>query len=128
MKTKLVFISKVLSIAIICLGVIHEIATFTPLIQDGLENLSQSNFNTMIYMSLVCGASLILSGWLLLLLLKRNQTHTFLAFPISLISIFVLINGIGSIILMVDNPFAWIVFGLGLSITIITIKQKQALT
>ncbi|MDD6210307.1 MAG: hypothetical protein PUB21_06860 [Bacteroidales bacterium] len=127
MKTKFVFIGKILSIAIVCLGVIHEIATFTPLIQDGFESLPKSNFNTMIYMSSVCGASLILSGWLLLLLLKKNETYTFLAFPISLISIFVLINGIGSVILMVDNPFAWMVFGLGLSITIITIKQRKAL-
>lgn len=109
------------------MGVIHEIATFTPLIQDGLESLSKSNFYVMMYMSLVCGASLILSGWLLLLLLKKNETHTFLSFPILLISIFVLINGIASIILMADNPFAWIVFGLGLSITGITIKQRKAL-
>ena len=127
MKTKLLFISTVLSIAIICVGVIHEIATFTPLIQDGLESLSKSNFYAIMYMSLVCGASLILSGWLLLLLLKKNETPTFLYFPILLISIFVLINGILSIILMVDNPFAWVVFGLGLSITVITIKQRKAL-
>ena len=127
MKTKLVFISTILSIAIVCVGVIHEIATFTPLIQDGLESLSKSNFYAMMYMSLVCGASLILSGGLLLLLLKKNETHTFLSFPILLISIFVLINGIASIILMADNPFAWIVFGLGLSITIITIKQRKEL-
>lgn len=127
MKTKFVFISTILSIAIVCMGVIHEIATFTPLIQDGLESLSKSNFYVMMYMSLVCGASLILSGWLLLLLLKKNETHTFLSFPILLISIFVLINGIASIILMADNPFAWIVFGLGLSITGITIKQRKAL-
>jgi hypothetical protein len=127
MKTKFVSTSKILCIAIICLGIIHEIATFTPLIQDGLECLPKSNFNAMIYMSLVCGASLILSGWLLLLLLNRNKTHAFLAFPISLISIFTLINGIGAIVLMVDNPFAWIVFGAGLSIMIITIKQRKAL-
>lgn len=80
MKTKLLFISTVLSIAIICVGVIHEIATFTPLIQDGLESLSKSNFYAIMYMSLVCGASLILSGWRLLLLLKKNETHTFLYF------------------------------------------------
>ena len=69
MKIELVPASKILSIMIVCLGVIHEIATFTPLVQDGLECLSRSDFNSVIYMSLMCGASLVLSGWLLLLLL-----------------------------------------------------------
>ncbi|WP_303180314.1 hypothetical protein [uncultured Butyricimonas sp.] len=115
MKIELVPASKILSIMIVCLGVIHEIATFTPLVQDGLECLSRSDFNSVIYMSLMCGASLVLSGWLLLLLLPKNVTHTFLAYPILLISIFVLINGIVSVVFMVDNPFAW-----GLLITIIS--------
>lgn len=115
MKIELVPASKILSIMIVCLGVIHEIATFTPLVQDGLECLSRSDFNSVIYMSLMCGASLVLSGWLLLLLLPKNVTHTFIAYPILLISIFVLINGIVSVVFMVDNPFAW-----GLLITIIS--------
>lgn len=124
MKTKLVSIGKILSIVIICLGSIHEIATFTPLIQDGVECLSESNFNAMIYTSLMCGASLILSGWLLLLLLKKTETYSFLTCPILIISIFVLIDGIAAITFMVDNPFSWIVLALGLSITIISIKLR----
>ena len=68
----------------------------------------------------MCGASLVLSGWLLLLLLPKNVTHTFLAYPILLISIFVLINGIVSVVFMVDNPFAWFVLVSGLLITIIS--------
>ena len=120
MKIELVPASKILSIMIVCLGVIHEIATFTSLVQDGLECLSRSDFNSVIYMSLMCGASLVLSGWLLLLLLPKNVTHTFLAYPILLISIFVLINGIVSVVFMVDNPFAWFVLVSGLLITIIS--------
>ena len=120
MKIELVPASKILSIMIVCLGVIHEIATFTPLVQDGLECLSRSDFNSVIYMSLMCGASLVLSGWLLLLLLPKNVTHTFLAYPILLISIFVLINGIVSVVFMVDNPFVWFVLVSGLLITIIS--------
>ena len=120
MKIELVPASKILSIMIVCLGVIHEIATFTPLVQDGLECLSRSDFNSVLYMSLMCGASLVLSGWLLLLLLPKNVTHTFLAYPILLISIFVLINGIVSVVFMVDNPFAWFVLVSGLLITIIS--------
>ncbi len=127
MKAKFISIGKSLSIAILCLGIIHEIATFTPLIQDGLECLSKENFNAMIYMSLGCGASLILCGWLLFLVLKKYEAHPFLIFPILLISIFVFINGAISIILMANNPFAWIVFGLGFSITIIAIKLKAVL-
>ena len=120
MKIELVPASKILSSMIVCLGVIHELATFTPLVQDGLECLSRSDFNSVIYMSLMCGASLVLSGWLLLLLLPKNVTHTFLAYPILLISIFVLINGIVSVVFMVDNPFAWFVLVSGLLITIIS--------
>ena len=113
---------KFLSIAIVCLGVIHEIATFTPLIQDGLECLSKSDFNSLMYMSLMCGASLILSGCLLLLLLDKIKIYSFLACPILLISVFVLINGIVAISFMCNNPFAWIVFVLGVLITAISMR------
>jgi len=125
MKPKFISIGKGLSIAIFCLGIIHEIATFTPLMQDGLDCLSKSNFNAVIYNSLICGVFLVLSGWLLLLLLKKIEEHPFVACPILIISIFVLIDGIAAITLMIDNPFAWIVFLLGLSITIISIKLKK---
>ena len=126
MKAKFISIGKGLSIAILCLGIIHEIATFTPLIQDGLERLSKSNFDAMIYMSLMCGASLVLNGLLLLLLLKKIETHSFFAYPILIISTFILISGVTAITFMIGNPFAWIVFALGLSITLIAIKLRRA--
>lgn len=57
-------------------------ATFTPLILEGLACLDEENLNAMIYMSLICGASLILAGWLLNVLLKRLEEHRFLMVPI----------------------------------------------
>lgn len=66
MKTrKLIAWGKGLAIAVLVLGLIHLIATFTPLILEGLACLDEENLNAMIYMSLICGASLILAGWLL---------------------------------------------------------------
>lgn len=125
MRTKLVSIVKILSVIIMCIGTIHEVATYTPLIQDGLECLSEDNHKAMMYMSLMCGASLILSGGLLLLLLKKIEIYSFLACPILVISVFVLMNGILSIIFMFENPFAWMVFALGLTITVVSLKLRK---
>ncbi len=125
MKTKkLISTGKVFAIAILLLGVIHDIATFTPLIKDGLNCLTSDKLNAMIYMSIMCGTSLILSGIVLFMLLKKVEQFRFLSSTILLIGIFLLISGILSIIYMSDNPFAWIALLLNLCMFIITIGIK----
>lgn len=128
MKTnKLISLGKVFAIAILVLGIIHDVATFTPLIKGGLACLTPDNLNAMIYMSLICGTSFIFSGLILVLLLKKVEQFDFLSSPILLIGIFLAISGILSIVYMFDNPFAWIALLLNLSVFIIIVGLKLKL-
>jgi len=128
MKTKkLISIGKSTAVAILILGIIHDIATFTPLIKGGLACLTPGDLNAMIYMSLICGSSFILSGVVLILLLKKVEQFAFLLSTILLIGVFLAISGILSIVYMFDNPFAWIALLLNLSMFIITIGLKLKL-
>ena len=84
MKTnRLISLGKILAVAIVLLGMIHEIATFTPLIKGGLGCLSPGDMKAMIYMSLICGTSFILSGAVLILLLKKVKQFVFLSTEVS---------------------------------------------
>ena len=125
MKTnKLISLGKILAIAILILGIIHDIATFTPLIKGVLTCLPSGDLNAMIYMSLICGSSFILSGLILVLLLKKVEQFAFLLSPILLIGVFLAISGFLSIVYMFDNPFAWIALLLNICMFFIVIGLK----
>ena len=125
MKTsKLISLGKILAIAILILGFIHDIATFTPLIKGGLVCLNPGDLNAMIYMSLICGTSFILSGLVLALLLRKVEQYAFLTSTILVVGIFLALSGVLSIVYMFDNPFAWIALLVNLSMFIITIGLK----
>jgi hypothetical protein len=128
MKTnKLISLGKIFAIAILILGVIHDVATFTPLIKGGLACLTPGDLNAMIYMSLICGTSFILSGLVLLLLLKKVEQFSFLTSTILLIGVFLALSGILSVVYMFDNPFAWLALLLNLIMFVITIGLKMKL-
>lgn len=128
MKTEqMVSLGKILSIAIMVLGIIHDVATFTPLIKGSLVSLEPESLKAMLYMSLMCGTSLILSGIVLLLLLKQVEQHVFLTSLILVIGVFLAVNGILSVVYMFGNPFAWIALLLNLSMFFITISLKTKL-
>jgi len=104
---KVIQVGKIFSLMVLSLGLIHDIATFTPLIQDGLSLISASDRSAMIYFSLMCGTSLVLSGLLLFLMLNKiNQIH-FLRGPMLIIGIFLALSGFASVFYMLENPFAW---------------------
>jgi hypothetical protein len=124
-NTKLISTGKTIAIAILLLGIVHDVATFTPLIQSGLETLDVANLNAIIYMSLICGSSLVLSGLLLIMFFKKVQEFPFLKSQILIIGVFLAINGILSVIYMFDNPFAWISLLLNLSIFLVAVRLKQ---
>jgi len=124
---RLVSLGKIIAIAILILGIIHDIATFTPLIKGGLSCLSPGDFNAVIYMSLICGTSFILSGVVLVLLLQKVEQFVFLTPTILLLGMFLAASGILSIVYMFDNPFAWIALILNLSMFIIAIALKLKL-
>lgn len=128
MKTnKLISLGKIFATAILILGIIHDIATFTPLIKGGLSCLTPGALNAMIYMSLICGTSFILTGVVLIFLLKKVEQFIFLSSTILLIGVFLAVSGILSIVYMFDNPFAWIALLLNLSMFIVTIGLKLKL-
>lgn len=107
MKDKLV---KTLAVAIAVMGVVHIIATFTPLIDEGLENLTQAKHNAMTYMSLMCGTLLIVCGLLVFTFHSIVMEHSFLKTPYRIIVLALTANAITAVAYMPHNPFAWIVF------------------
>ncbi len=119
-------LSKILAILILLMGIIHIIATFTPLIKTGLECLSLGALDAMVYMSLGCGMFLVLSGVLLFLLLGKVTQFKFLFVPVFLICGFLLVNGVLAVVYMLNNPFAWMVFALSLGVSIVSIRLKMA--
>ena len=128
MKTnKLISLGKAFAIAILILGIIHDIATFTPLIKTGLECLSPADLNAIIYMSLMCGTSFIISGIVLILLLRKLEQNPFLTSIIMAIGIFLALAGILSIVFMFDNPFAWASLLLNVSVLLIATALKKQL-
>lgn len=128
MKTnKLISLGKTFAIAILILGIIHDIATFTPLIKTGLECLSPADLNAIIYMSLMCGTSFIISGIVLILLLRKLEQNPFLTSIIMVIGIFLALAGILSIVFMFDNPFAWVSLLLNVSMFLIATALKKQL-
>lgn len=128
MKTnKLISLGKAFAIAVLILGIIHDIATFTPLIKTGLECLSPADLNAIIYMSLMCGTSFIISGIVLILLLRKLEQNPFLTSIIMAIGIFLALAGILSIVFMFDNPFAWASLLLNVSVLLIATALKKQL-
>ena len=125
MKTnRLAIFGKIIAIAILILGIIHVVATFTPLIQGGLACLSPGALKAMTYMSLICGSAFILSGLIIFLLLQHIGDHPFLATPVLIIGIFLGISGILSIVYMFGNPFAWLALLLNITMFVVSVILK----
>lgn len=125
-SSKLLSIAKSLSVAIIILGIIHDIATFTPLIRGGLTSLDAENMNAITYISLICGTALVLSGAILFKLLGKLPEHSFLFSTLNIIGIFLAVNGILAVVYMFNNPFAWmaLVLNIGMFAVIQMLKPK----
>jgi hypothetical protein len=121
-------ISKSFAIATLVLGIIHVIATYTPLIQDTetIGSLQPDILKVYIFFSLFCGGFLILGGLISWMLLKKLAQFQFLIFPILTISVFCTVEGILSVVYMFDNPFSWVVLLLemGNLATVFVLKQR----
>ncbi|MDI6402210.1 hypothetical protein QLX67_09400 [Balneolaceae bacterium ANBcel3] len=103
-------IGKTFAVSILILGMIHIAATFTPLIQAGLECLDAGSWKAMIYMSLVCGFFFVKFGLIILLMLRKKEAlsgYTPIFMPIGT-GVF-LVGALG-LFYMPENPFAWLSF------------------
>lgn len=108
-KTRQANYIRVIAMAIATMGVIHIAATFTPLINGGLEVLSSAKQQAMTYMSLMCGMLLIVCGSLVAILHNKVKEHPFLRRPYMFIYGALSIDGISAVAFMPHNPFAWLV-------------------
>ncbi len=122
----LIAAGKKSAIAIMILGGIHDVATFTPIIQEGIAPLAPDDYLAVIYMSLICGTSLILCGGLAYAFLNNFAQIPYLKTPLVAIGVFLGINGILSVAFMNTNPFAWIALLLNGMMCAITINLRRA--
>ena len=108
-KTRQANYVRMIAMAIATMGVIHIAATFTPLINGGLEVLSSAKQQAITYMSLMCGMLLIVCGSLVSILHNKVKEHPFLRRPYIFIYGALSIDGISAVAFMPHNPFAWLV-------------------
>ena len=108
-KTRQANYVRMIAMAIATMGIIHIAATFTPLINSGLEVLSSVKQQAITYMSLMCGMLLIVCGLLIVMLHKKVKEHPFLLRPYILIYGALSIDGISAVAFIPHNPFAWLV-------------------
>lgn len=112
---------------ILIMGVIHNIATFTPLIQESLVSLSPDTANVFISFSLATGTSLIFCGILLISLLNKLKRYPFMITPVLITGSFLLIFGILSFCYIPNNPFTWIVATLCIVMFGVTLRLRSKL-
>ncbi|MCF0191706.1 MAG: hypothetical protein HUJ96_10650 [Marinilabiliaceae bacterium] len=122
MKTKAKI--QILSISVALLGGVHIIATFSPLISGGLEVLTPAKQNAMTYMSLMCGALLIVCGLLVNALHSKVSEFRFLQTPWRIILVALSVDAIAAVAFMPHNPFAWLTFVLVASLVIASLCRK----
>ena len=115
-------VTKLLSTGVILMGIIHDAATFTPLINDKLTALDGGGQCAFTYFSLMCGALLIVGGVIILMLTEKVAEHDFLCKPYSFMLIVLALDGILAVCFMPSNPFAWIIFALTLLLLLANIK------
>jgi len=117
-------ITKRLSYGLIAMGVVHIIATFTPVIAGKLEPLNESGRLAFTYMSLMCGMMLVLGGSVVSMLADRVKEYKFLRRPYIFIILLIAIDGIMAACMMPHNPCAWIIFVLAIPLLGINIIKK----
>jgi len=118
-------ITKALAYGLVTMGVLHIIATFTPVISGKLEPLNESGKWAFTYMSIMCGMMLILGGSLVAMLTNKVKEHTFLRRPYFLILLLLAIDGVLATCMMPHNPCAWIILALALPLIGINIKKYK---
>lgn len=104
------YITKVLSIGVMLMGIVNITATFTPLIADNLKLLPYGAQAAFTYFSLMCGTLLILGGFITYSLSGKIAEHSFVRNAYILALAILNIAGILAVCYMRHNPFAWVIF------------------
>lgn len=117
-------ITKALAYGLMAMGIVHIIATFTPVIAGKLEPLNESVRLAFTYMSLMCGMMLVLGGSVVSMLTDRVKEYQFLRRPYLLTILLLAIDGILAACMMPHNPCAWVILVLALPLLGINIIKK----
>ncbi len=114
---KLIIWIRITSIALIVLGLIHIAASI--MVIPMYRNLTEGQFSVFIFMYLATGLGTVLPGlisWLQIRGLKDKSKSAWTTLLVS--AIYALIIGIGAIIQMSNNIFAYIDLLIGISLII----------
>lgn len=120
MKNK---ITKGLSIGVIAMGIVHCAATFSPVIAGKLAALDAGAQTAFLYMSLMCGAMLILGGFTTFTLANKVSEFAFLRKPFLFTLVLLAVDGILAACCMPHNPCAWAILVLTVPLLAINIRQ-----
>lgn len=120
MKNK---ITKGLSIGVIAMGIVHCAATFSPVIAGKLATLDAGAQTAFLYMSLMCGAMLILGGFIAFTLANKVCEFSFLRKPFLFTLILLAVDGILAACCMPHNPCAWAILVLTVPLFAINIRR-----
>lgn len=107
-------LSKPLSVGIMLMGVVHIAATFTPMIADSLALLPEGANNAFTYFSLMCGALLVLGGYVLFSLSGKVKDYPFVRKPYVFTLAILVLDGVLAVSFMPHNQFAWVILALSL--------------
>lgn len=117
-------ISKILAYGLLAMGLVHVIATFTPVIAGKLEPLNEAAQLAFTYMSLMCGAMLVLGGAIAAFLANKVKEYSFLKCPYYLTICMLAIDGVLAATMMPHNPCAWIILVLSMALLGINLMKK----
>lgn len=112
-------LKKYLALGLALMGLVHIAATFTPVIAGKLEALDMGAQRAFLYMSLMCGALLLLGGMILYLLLDKKPQTPFLKRPLLLVELILALDGILAAVMMPTNPCAWVILVLSLALLLV---------
>lgn len=98
--------TRLISVLVALMGIVHIGATFSPLIGGKLAVLDESTYNAMIYMSLMCGLLLVALGGYAWWAIKKVACCPQLRPTILATAVLMLIDGILAVTCMPHNPFA----------------------
>lgn len=114
------------SIALVILGLIHLTAIIV--VAPMYKNLANEQFSVFIFMYMATGLGTVLPGIITKIQINTLKDKSKIAWKTILIcSIYSMIIGIGAVIKMTDNPFAYLFCVVSISLLIPTIIIKNHL-
>ncbi len=118
--------NTIVAVIVILLGIIHNIATFTPIIEEGFECVPAEAHQTLVFFSLGTGTATLLSGFLLLVLgnaIKSGGKKVKGALYLTVS--FLLFIAAVAVICGTKNPFAYIMLIIGIAELIVVYNLRK---